>query len=201
MNGSIQSLSSVDRERVLIDGISTTSYDFVSFEPSLAYSMCQEIMEGDAYSIALKGYDTKLLRDLAKQTMIMMLNCKDKTSTKKAINKYIKSNYDVEDLFKQGKIPADWIHTNNIIEKLEDKHQKIASMFYSESSYDLQQVGSLINDYIVDTAMQKYGVLVLQIHDGFIVQEEQGDLVQKIMVDGYDHIFGFTDNCMIEREF
>lgn len=201
MNGSIQALSPTQREEVLIDGKVTTGYDFVSFEPSLAYSMCQEIMEGDAYSISIAGYDKYTLRELAKHTLMIMLNCKDKSSAKKALNHYIKCNIDVVDLCEKGKIPSEWIHTNKIIELLEGKHQKINSLLYNESSYDLQQVGSLVNDYIVDTLMQQKGVLVLQIHDGFIVQKEYGELLKDTMVKGYGHIFGYTDNCSIKRDF
>lgn len=201
MNGSIQSLPSKEREEVLIDGKTTTCYDFVSFEAGLAYSICQETIEGDAYDITLQGYDKGLLRSIAKKAMIMMLNCNSKKSAIGAINKYIKENYDIRTLYEQGKIPEEWVHTNKILECLEDKHHRILSMFYKETNYDLQQVGSLINDYIVDTLMQKHGVLTIQIHDGFIVQEDYGTLLLSVMEKGYDMIFGFTDNCLISREF
>ena len=74
-------------------------------------------------------------------------------------------------------------------------------MLYNESSFTLQQVGSLVNDYVVDSLMQKHGCLVLQVHDSFIVQEEFGEILKETMVKGYEYIFGYSDNCYIELEF
>lgn len=201
MNGSIQALSAEERKELLISGKPTTGYDYVSFEPSLAYSVSQEVMEGDAYDIKLDGYAKSILRDLAKHTLMMMFNCKDRKGAKQALNSYIKKNYDTKELNEQDLIPNDWIHTDCIMDRLEAKHHRIHNFFYNDSSYGLQQVGSLINDYVVDTLMQKHGVLALQVHDSFIVQEEHGGLLKDTMIRAYDHLFGYSDNCYIKLEF
>ena len=76
--------------KIAINGKRSTAYDYSAFEASLAYCIKQEVMDTDPYSIYIEGYDRDLLRDIAKHTLLIMLNCNDKSDVQYIVNEYIK---------------------------------------------------------------------------------------------------------------
>ena len=201
MGGSIQSLSSSQREELMINKKGCTSYDYDAFEVAILYTLCEEILDGDPYTVPLTGFDTKVARKLCKSALIIMINCKSTEEAKRAFNKVVKHDFDVEELYTKGLIPSKFIPTNIILEKLQEKHVKVSHMLFASTSCDLQYIGSLINDYIVSSFMQKHEVLCLQVHDAFIVQEEYDSLLYKLMFDAWNHVLGTRDNCNVTKEF
>lgn len=201
VNGKIQSMSKIEREELTIDGESTVCFDYCGFEPSLAYTMANEIMEEDPYLIHLNGYDQKVLRDLAKKALIIMLNTSSVKKARLALDAEVKQNFNLEELMKCGDIPSAWIPTHKIIELLEARHQKIKHLLYNDNSGNLQQIGSLLNDFILEVMMQRHGCLTLQVHDAFIVQERFSETLQEVMIEAFERILGFSDNCSISQEF
>lgn len=199
MKNSIQNLSSEERKFIEIDEEEVCIFDYKCFEPSICYTMCQEVFEGkDYYSIdGFEDYDRKLLRDLCKLSLLIMFNTDSRRSAHFAINEEIAKNYDVPELYRSGKIPSKHIPVKLILDRLTDKHHLIAHKFYCSFGSELQYAGSLIIDYVTDYMMQTHKCLVLSVFDECIAKEEFRELLYSTMVEAFSSVLGFSDNCKI----
>ncbi len=199
-----QRLSGEKRDEVIIGGDSTCCYDYKGFEPSIAYSIKQEIMEGDPYTLdALheKGYEPETARKLAKAIFIICLNCDNITQAKRALSMWISENMDLEKLYKQGKIPSKMIPTGEVIDIMLDHHHMIGEVFFSSHrGYCVQNVGAEINDFVLDSMIQNHKTLVVQVHDDFRCTVEKEQELKDTMHKAYEHVLGFSDNCYIVKE-
>lgn len=201
MKNSIQHLSKSTRLSAVIEGEEVCSYDFKGFEPSLAYSMSQEVMEcSDPYELDIEDYDKDVLRKFCKLALLIMFNTDSKSVAHKALNSAVRAEFDVKKLYDQGKIPEEYIPVKLLMEELETKHHIIADKFYKGFGADLQYAGSLINDYIVEYMMQAHGCLVVQTHDEFMAPESFREKLVDCMYKGYEHICGSRQNCRIVKE-
>lgn len=204
-NCDYQRQSKKDRKDLEIDGSSVVCYDYKGFEPSIAYSMNQEIMETeDPYQIDTiieMGYDKSISRKLAKLVFIICLNVDSERSAQLAINKAIADNMNVEDLYNKGLIPEKTIPVKVIIDKVKCHHYIIEDLFFSEKGLYVQNIGTAINDYILDHMMQNYKQVVIQVHDDFSVAEEYEDILKDVMKRAYEQVLGFSDNCYIAKEY
>jgi hypothetical protein len=202
MKDGIQNLSSEERKLIEIDGESVCIFDYKGFEPSLCYTMCQEVFEGDDYYSVdgMEEYDPVLLRSICKLSLLIMFNTQSRRSAQSAINEVLAKEFDVPNLYKKGKIPYKHIPVKVILELLESKHHLISHKFYCGFGNELQYAGSLIIDYVTDYMMQSHKCLVLTVFDECIAKEEFRELLYSTMVEAYDHVLGFSDNCKITVE-
>lgn len=204
MNSEYQRLNGEKRDEVVIGGDITCCYDYKGFEPSIAYSIKQEIMEGDPYTIdALheKGYEEKTARKLAKAIFIICLNCDNLTQAKRALSMWISENMDLEKLYNKGYIPVKTIPTAEVIEDMLDYHHMIREVFFSSHrGYCVQNVGASINDFVLDSMIQNHKTLVIQVHDDFRCTVEKEDALKETMYKAYESVLGFSDNCYIVKE-
>lgn len=204
-NCDYQRQSKKDCKDLEIEGSSVVCYDYKGFEPSIAYSMNQEIMEAeDPYridSMINMGYDKDVSRKLAKLVFIICLNVDSERSAQLAINKAIADNMNVEYLHKKGLIPTKTIPVKVIIDKVKTCHYLIEDLFFSAKGLTVQNVGSAINDYILDHMMQNHKQVVMQVHDDFSVAEEYEEILKDVMKRAYEHVLGFSDNCYIAKEY
>lgn len=195
----IQNLSSEERHKLTINGNNTAIFDYKSFEPSIAYSMCGEIMVGDPYELYLDGYDSKISRKLCKLFMLIMMNIENKQYLITSINEMIRTEFNVQKLYSDGKIPDKRIDVKDIVDKIENKHYIIRHMFYGNYHTQPSYIGSLVADYITDYFTQR-GVLVLSVFDEFIIEESYADELYEVMLRAYEMILGSSVNCKITKE-
>uniref|UniRef100_A0AB39AK02 DNA polymerase n=1 Tax=Vibrio phage P018-4 TaxID=3229728 RepID=A0AB39AK02_9CAUD len=201
MKDSIQNLSKQDRCNMKIQGKPVCVYDYKGFEPSLVYTMEQEVMEcEDPYQIDMKGYDEKTLRKLAKVGLLIMLNAKSQEEAIQAFNLAIAEDFNPKKLYLEDKIPSEFIHTKIILQKLEQLHHVISHRFYNRFGGEVQYVGSLINDFVLSYMMQHHKVLVVQTHDEFACDVDYHKELYKAMKLAFQHVFGNDKNCKIVRE-
>lgn len=203
MKDSIQNLSGEDRSHLMIEGKETARYDYKGFEPSILYSLKGVKLDDDPYDISggnLSKYDCRILRDITKQCLLVMLNAESKSQTAYCINSYIKENYNVKDLYERGLIPSKSIPVGEILLTLELKHKTISDSFYRGTWGELQYIGARIVDGVVETMMQQYDTLVLQVFDECIVDKDFEEELIQAMFDSYANITGFPQNCKIVKE-
>lgn len=201
MSDSIQSLNKNDRRRATIEDYPVCVYDFKGFEPSILYSMEQEVMEmDDPYEIEMKGYDHEILRKITKVGMLIMLNAESEDEASKAFNFAIAKDFNPKKLYEKELIPTDFIHTKIIMQKILEKHHLISHRFYQRFGGQVMYVGSLINDYVLSYMMQNHKQLVIQTHDEFACDYRYEKELKDCMVKAWNHVFGFTDNCRIIKE-
>ena len=197
---SIQQLSKEERHQVQIDGKDTAVLDYTAFEVMILYTVLQEVFDGgDPYEIEIAGYDQKLLRKIAKGVLLRLINTESPSSAYRASNNFIREEFDVQKLFDEGLIPEERICVKRIIEELEIKHSQVADHFYRGIGGYLQNNGSLIADYILEYFMQR-GVLVVQVHDEFIIDADLVDELESVMKKAFTQVLGFGDNVRIKRE-
>lgn len=203
MEGSntIQSVSKEKRSGVLVNGMACSCFDYHGFELALLYTMNQEVFEGDDfYRITLDGYDSDLLKKICKGFTLRMINCESETAAAAACREYIAKDFNVEFLYNQRMIPDPRIDVQLIMKAIEAKHHIVVDSFYNGVGGELQYAGSLINDYLLDYFMQR-GVLVIQVHDAFIVTKEHEADLQVCMKRAFVDVLGFDDNVKITKEF
>lgn len=205
MNCNYQRLSSDDRKKIEISGKKVVCYDFKGFEVGLAYSMNQEIMEmEDPYytpELIMEGYDKDVARKISKLALIICLNVDNKNDARLAINKSLSDNLNINKLYKEGKIPDKTIPVTWLIECVTENHHLIENRFFDKQGLHIQNVGSAVNDYILDYMMQNHNQLVMQVHDDFAVIEEYENILKEVMFKAYENVLGFTDNCKITKEY
>lgn len=203
MNGrdNVQSLSKEKRRGVHINGMSCMCFDYVGFEPTLLYTMAQEVMPfDDPYLVCIPEYDQTLLRKIGKGFFLRMLNCNTKEEAYKACREFIKDEVNVQLCYDKNKIPEPRIDVKGIMEMLEHLHYLVKDKLYGGFGSELQYAGSLINDYLLDYFMQR-GILVIQVHDAFIVEKEHESALEQCMKRAFEDVLGFSDNVKISKEF
>lgn len=195
----IQNLSKAERKKLTINGKQTVIYDYQGFEPSIAYAMCQEIYQEDPYLIDMEGFDKTVSRKLCKLFLLIMFNIKDPKYLHNTLNEMIRSEFNLDKLYEQGKIPDKRIDTKMLVNLIEEKHYLIKHMFYGNFHTEPAYIGSLIADYIIDYFTQR-GICVLPVFDEFIIDEAYEEELVDVMVSAYEYVLGFSDNAKIRKE-
>lgn len=202
MKNSIQNLSGAERKLIKIDGEDVCIFDYKGFEPSLCYTMCQEVFEGDDYYHIddMEEYEPKTLRSICKLALLIMFNTQSRKAAHSAMNEVLATEFDVPKLYKDGKIPYKTVSVKLILDRLEEKHHLISHKFYCGFGNELQYAGSLVVDYVTDYMMQTHKCLVLSVFDECIAKEEFRELLYSSMVEAFENVLGFSDNCKITVE-
>lgn len=79
-----------------------------------------------------------------------------------------------------------------ILDKLLDKHKPIAEYFYTGKGLYLQFNDSQIAELVMLNMWNKHGVIVLPVHDSFIVSAASYDDLYKMMLTSFNQITGYT---------
>lgn len=196
----IQQLTKAERKMVEIDGKETAILDYTAFEVTILYTLLQEVIEDDdPYEIEVDGYNKELLRKISKGLLLRMINTESPSDAYRAANNFIREEFDVQKLYDDHLIPEDRVCVKHMLELLEDKHSQVMHKFYEGIGGQLQYYGSLITDYILEYFMQR-GILVIQVHDEYIIQEESVDELHSVMKKAFTKVLGFDENVRIKRE-
>ncbi|CAM0104639.1 hypothetical protein VPH5P1C_0038 [Vibrio phage 5P1c] len=199
--GSIQTLSSKERAKLLIDGKAVTILDFKGFEPSVAYQMKHLVKpEDDPYCVMLDGIDPSIMRDIVKKALLIMFNTESRTQAEQALTSALRKTYDAKALYEAGKIYCPVFPVRVILDMIEDYHYMIQDMFYCNFGYQLQYAGGLINDYVCNYFLQNTEHLIVQVHDAFIGTYNIENELRDVMYQGFEVILGGKENCHITKE-
>lgn len=147
------------RRYITINGQPTVEIDYSNMQIAMLYDRVGSQLDGDAYTIA--GIEAKY-RDLIKPLTLKLLNAKDR------IRPPLKAS-----------LPPEWSF-KGLTEAIQKRHQPIAEFFRSGEGIRLQRIDSDIAEDVM-MSMMEAGVLVLPIHDSFIVTEEHADKLHKTM--------------------
>lgn len=158
-----------DRKRIKINGEDVVEYDYQCLHIHLLYLSINKRLIGDAYSIpGIPGS----FRQLIKYALMIVINSKSRNTAIKAIRlKAIKA---------KKKVSAE-----ELISAIEQRHEDIQNFFYQPASAgELQFTESAIAAIILKKFTEKR-ILVLPIHDGFIVQKKYAKKLRKTMQDAF----------------
>lgn len=199
-NGSIQGINKEDRPELTIDGERTIELDYKALHPSILYDYIGvECSLKDPYGIHIEGYDKSVLRDLAKIAILIVFNCKSRSSAIGAFNKEIATALDLNDLKKTGRAPYH-IKSGELIDAMMELHEPISHYFFSGIGSQLQKADSDVMEYITDVFAQSLK-LAIPIHDSIIIKESDSDLGFEVMQRAYLDVVGTDMNCKIEQKW
>jgi hypothetical protein len=145
----------------------TVEVDFDSNLPSLAYGYIQQPRPSNIYEIpGLQSRDPKKSRDIAKAAMLRMLNCSSRPEAVGSLVKY----------YREENVPDDFPLPELVIAQLEEVHEPIKGLMYIGKGKELMLTESKIAERVM-VDMMKQGIVVLPVHDSFLVaRAHQGKL-------------------------
>lgn len=158
-----------DRKRIKIDGDEVVEYDYQCLHIHLLYLHIGKKLQGDAYSIP--GMPSSL-RQLVKYSLMIVINSQSRQTAIKAVR--------LKAIKEKKKVSAE-----EIISAIEARHPEIKSFFYQPVwAGKLQFIESSIAASILKKFTAKK-ILVLPIHDGFIIQKKHAKKLRKVMQDTF----------------
>lgn len=175
--GEWQSLSGNERLNLQIDHSPVVEYDFDAYHPTILNAIKGLSLKGDPYS--LKGYSPET-RPFFKETMMALINTDGEAAAKKAIQKRIN--------FGELKKPNEIININDTINDFIDKHEPIADLFCRDMGSRLQRLDSDICESVQMHFYQR-DILVLGVHDSFIIRQDYGKMLREIMEETFYNKF------------
>lgn len=185
-----QDCPAVIRPYILINGEPTVELDYSGFlTRALYHQIGVDYQEQDPYDLpeVMKAADAQKLskvvvRDSIKQLMNILINASDS---------------DRVDRIPGLCLPRGYKLASTVYSLLKDKHKPIASYLRSGIGLRMMAKESEICRRILLEGMDK-GVLVLPIHDSYIVQEKHKDWLWSAMHSHYREVFGF--NPVVKEE-
>lgn len=186
-----------NRELIEIDGEPTVELDFSSLHPRMIAEIEGVVLDNDfdPYGIQITNYDDKVLRKLAKIALLVLINCKSHRQASMALSMEAYKKLPLDDLKRSGKLP-DPIGAKLIIQCVIERNQYAASWLGEGRGLELQNLDSKIVDYVIEKCLES-GIVVIPLHDGFIVQNKHKESVAKYMKEGYHNVLGASHNCKI----
>lgn len=176
------------RSLIHIDGRPTVELDYKAYNISIAYATEGIPLEGsDPYII--DGYE----RSLVKIAVNMALNNSSRRSAMSTVISFARDNK-----LQLDKISDDDRPYVRLLDAIEDKHSEVKHMFYKNLGSSLMYLDSLICEKVLFKMMVEQGVVVLSIHDSFIIQEEYEDVLRSVMEDAFREVVG--GSCGVEKE-
>lgn len=191
--GSWQSLSKAERQQISINGESVVEIDYTAFHPVLAYAECGLPPPVEPYSVP--GFS----RDLVKVAFNILLNSSCRSGARHEIaNKPMMAEalldirrFDNESIFdfRQRLSTADPLYAqraslaaSQLIEALLEKHAPINGLFFTGAGVRLQRRDSDIAEAVMKS-MRQQGIVVLPVHDSFLVAASKAHLLEAAMID------------------
>lgn len=178
------------RSTIEIDDKLTVERDYSGLHVALLYSKEKLQSVADPYDV---GVDK--IRPLVKLALITMINAGSKSAALKSLLEKKDKLEGKDGLFHRDlKLREAYENGPNIaslLSQIESRHKPIAKYFYSGTGLHLQSEDSAMALEIVSHFMDK-GVVVLPVHDSFIIQADYDDeLVAKMKEVFYAHSGGF----------
>ena len=218
-----QSLNSEYRSRITFNGFPTVEVDYSGMGIRLLYDKFNKKMyEGDAYDLSLVGYKHRThsmedLRPLLKKCLMCMTNSKSRKQALEAVRKELREDT-------EGKYPRD-IKIEQLIDAFAERHQPIKEYFYSSIGNLQYRMDSEIASYVIAyflygikhrlpkykiTKNSKYigkksplvhkPMLVLAIHDSFIIRADRHQNLQNVMEQAYISYMNISPETKIKTK-
>jgi hypothetical protein len=169
------------RRRILINGNRTVECDYSGMIFALLYAREGLKMTTDPYGIGSIP-PTKNQRDLVKKFLIASIN--DETG------KFTLSRFELRQLC---------LSHSQLVELMELKHSGIKHYFGSGIGLQMQYLDSQLAERVI-LRMLTYGEVCLPIHDSFIVREEAEKLLQLVMLEEFQVMFGRSITVKLDKD-
>jgi hypothetical protein len=173
-----QSLPSLYRPHITINGLKTCEVDFSGMAIGIMYAQIgvQFPLDHDPYDIGLDDWQGKKdpRRKLIKEFFNALIN--DETGRYR---------------LKREELEIVGVSHHELIGKIHEAHGPISNKLSTGAGLDTQFIDSEIASYVMHKMMEQ-GVLVLPIHDSFIVRLGYEAELNQAMLEAYNHYTKFT---------
>jgi len=181
--GGIENMPSGLRSKITIGGQSTVELDYSAYQLRMLYHMKGHQYTKDAYAVA-RGYREEL-RPIYKIIALAALNAENEQACLKGIRNELR-NTTYADMI--GGITDARIKP--LLTNWVNAHAPISKYMYSGIGLELQKTDSDIANCVLKLHRER-GVLVLSVHDSFVIEAARVNQLRRVMRSCYHDKFGF----------
>jgi len=175
-----QALYREDRSKIKINGNKTVELDYSGLHPRLLYaSVGIQYSKADPYSVVDARPE---LRDILKLALLTLLNSRSEKQMVQAGNYDLYLNEDHFKVMKEHKFSI-----KDLLQKFKEVHAPIAGFFCTGEGLKLMNIDSQIARAVLLYFAER-GEACLCIHDSFIVEEKNIDLLELVMKKTYQEV-------------
>jgi len=178
-----QQLNKDERKLILIDFERTVELDYSALHIRMLYNSKGINYDGDPYQIP--DYPEEA-RGIIKKALNIMINSKNFVQAKCSLRNTINKDEEMKRIWEECIKKSYYAFLSD----LKTFHSAIAEFFHSDKGIELQNYDSNIAFEIMKQLMKKK-ILVLIIHDSFIVQRRHKKTLKKVMINQYKKIFHY----------
>jgi hypothetical protein len=164
--GGWQSMKQDMRSQIQIGGEPVVEIDYKAIHPAMLYAGVGASMPRDCYDLA------PWPRSLVKKALLVMLNARNEGQARAAIL-HSKEMEEIEDR------PAS---VRKLMADIKRFHAPIASYFHSDAGAWLMRKDSDLAQMVMLSMLNK-GVVILPVHDSFLVPASKADELEKVMLE------------------
>ncbi|OYD03707.1 hypothetical protein [Rhizobium sp. N4311] len=170
LGGSWQSMSKEARKQIRIGGEPVVEIDYKTLHPALLYAQAGAPMPEDCY--CMSGWP----RALVKVAFLILINAKKEHEARAAIARHD----EMSPLARPGTQEA-YSLASDLAAAIKARHVGIAGAFHSDKGAELMRLDSDLAETVMHV-MLLAGVVVLPVHDSFLVQESKAGMLEEVML-------------------
>ncbi|KQX20991.1 hypothetical protein ASD01_29705 [Ensifer sp. Root423] len=170
LGGSWQSMSKDARKQIRIGGEPVVEIDYKTLHPALLYAQAGAQMPEDCYS--MNGWP----RSLVKVAFLILINAKKEHDARAAI-----ARHDQMALLTRPGSQEAFSLASDLTAAIKARHVGIAPAFHSDKGAELMRLDSDLAETVMHVMMMA-GVVVLPVHDSFLVQESKAGMLEEVML-------------------
>ena len=178
MGASWQNMKSEARKSLTIGGEPVVELDYCTLHPAILYAEAGATMPTDCY--ALDGWPRKLV----KVAMLTLINA----PTIHKARHSIAHNDRIAELAKPGSQDA-LAKADQLIRDIKHLHKPIAKSFHSDAGARLMNIDAALAETVMNIMLAQ-GIIVLPVHDSFLVPASKRDQLESAMLEAA-HQVGF----------
>lgn len=168
--GGWQSMKKEARKRITIDGEPVVEIDYKTLHPAILYAQAGIPLPEDCYT--LDGWP----RPLVKLALLVLINAKNWAAARLAI-----ANHDTMAAITTPGSPEAKEEAVRLIAAVKHPHSRIKWAFHSDQGAKLMRIDSDIAETVMHL-MLRQGVVVLPVHDSFLVPASKAEVLEECMM-------------------
>jgi hypothetical protein len=168
--GGWQSMKKEARKQIAIAGESVVEIDYKTLHPAILYAKARAPLPKDCY--AIDGWP----RPLVKIALLVLINAKNRASARLAIAHH--------DTMAAHAVPGSQeaiAAAARLIDNVKRVHRPIAWAFHADKGAELMHIDSHLAETVMHL-MLRQGVVVLPVHDSFLVPASKAELLEEAML-------------------
>jgi hypothetical protein len=170
LGGSWQSMSKELRSQITINGEPVVEIDYKTLHPAIIYAQARAPLPDDCYEIG------DWHRPLVKIAFLILINAKGEHEARAAIARHDQ----MASIAPPGSKRA-FAAATELMAAIKSKHERIRNAFHSDKGAELMKLDSDLAETVM-LAMQMVGIVVLPVHDSFLVQKSKASQLEETML-------------------